>query len=101
MGPGWPPGRFFRRILGGKMRDNGQLETAYLMLEPGKHLCLKVQELEAIPTRYSTTVYHGTSLGALEKIMSEGFRPSLGAGSDVVGKKFGCSLLMVYTSGLL
>ena len=99
--PGWPPGGFFRRILGGKMRDNGQLETAYLMLEPGKHLCLKVQEPESIPTRYSTTVYHGTSLGALEKIMVEGFRPSRGAGSDEVGKKYGCSLPMVYTSGLL
>ena len=99
--PGWPPGGFFRRILGGTMRDNGQLETAYLMLEPGKHLCLKVQEPESIPTRYSITVYHGTSLGALEKIMSEGFRPSLGAGSDEAGKKYGCSLPMVYTSGLL
>ena len=53
------------------MRDNGQLETAYLMLVPGKHLCLKVQEPESIPTRYSKTVYHGTSLGALEKIMTE------------------------------
>ena len=99
--PGWPPGRFFRHILGGTMRDNGQLETAYLMLEPGKHLCLKVQEPESIPTRYSKTVYHGTSLGALEKIMGEGFRPSRGAGSDEVGKKYGCSLPMVYTSGLL
>ena len=83
------------------MRDNGQLETAYLMLVPGKHLCLKVQEPESIPTRYSQTVYHGTSLGALEKIMGEGFRPSLGAGSDEAGKKYGCSLPMVYTSGLL
>ena len=99
--PGWPPGQFFKRILGGKMRDNGQLETAYLMLEPGKHLCLKVQEPESIPTRYSKTVYHGTSLGALEKIMGEGFRPSRGAGSDEAGKKYGCSLPMVYTSGLL
>ena len=83
------------------MRDNGQLETAYLMLVPGKHLCLKVQEPESIPTRYSKTVYHGTSLGALEKIMGEGFRPSRGAGSDEAGKKYGCSLPMVYTSGLL
>ena len=33
--PGWPPGGFFRKVLGGNMRDNGQLETAYLMLEPG------------------------------------------------------------------
>ena len=69
--PGWPPGGFFRKVLGGNMRDNGQLETAYLMLEPGKHLCLKVQELGELPTRYSKTVYHGTSLGALEKIMTE------------------------------
>ena len=99
--PGWPPGGFFRKVLGGNMRDNGQLETAYLMLEPGKHLCLKVQELGELPTRYSKTVYHGTSLGALEKIMSEGFRPSVGAGSEAAGQKFGCALPMVYTSGLL
>ena len=99
--PGWPPGGFFRKVLGGKMRDNGQLETAYLMLQPGKHLCLKVQELGELPTRFSKTVYHGTSLGALEKIMSEGFRPSVGAGSEAAGKKFGCALPMVYTSGLL
>ena len=99
--PGWPPGGFFRKVLGGNMRDNSQLETAYLMLEPGKHLCLKVQELGELPTRYSKTVYHGTSLGALEKIMTEGFRPSVGAGSGAAGKKFGCALPMVYTSGLL
>ena len=99
--PGWPPGGFFRKVLRGKMRDSGQLETAYLMLEPGKHLCLKVQELGELPTRFSKTVYHGTSLGALEKIMSEGFRPSVGAGSEAAGKKFGCALPMVYTSGLL
>ena len=99
--PGWPPGGFFRKVLGGNMRDNGQLETAYLMLEPGKHLCLKFQELGELPTRYSKTVYHGTSLGALEKIMSEGFRPSVGAGSEAAGQKFGCALPMVYTSGLL
>ena len=99
--PGWPPGGFFRKVLGGKMRDNGQLETAYLMLEPGKHLCLKVQELGELPTRFSKTVYHGTSLGALEKIMSEGFRPSVGAGSEAAGQKFGYPLPMVYTSGLL
>ena len=99
--PGWPPGGFFRKVLGGNMRDNGQLETAYLMLEPGKHLCLKVQEPGELPTRYSQTVYHGTSLGALEKIMTEGFRPSVGAGSGAAGKKFGCALPMVYTSGLL
>ena len=47
--PGWPPGRFFRQILGGRMRNNGQLETAYLMLVPGKHLCLKVRESESVP----------------------------------------------------
>ena len=99
--PGWPPGRFFRKVLRSKMRGSGQVETAYLMLEPGKHLCLKVQELRDIPTRFSQTVYHGTSLGALEKIMTEGFRPSVGAGSEAAGKKFGCALPMVYTSGLL
>ena len=33
--------------------------------------------------------------------MGEGFRPSRGAGSDEAGKKYGCSLPMVYTSGLL
>ena len=99
--PGWPPGGFFRKVLGGNMRDNGQLETAYLLLERGKHLCLKFQELAELPTRYSQTVYHGTSLGALEKIMSEGFRPSVGAGSEAAGKKFSCALPMVYTSGLL
>ena len=65
--PGWPPGRFFRKVLRSKMRGSGQVETAYLMLEPGKHLCLKVQELGELPTRFSKTVYHGTSLGALEK----------------------------------
>ena len=69
--PGWPPGGFFRRVLGGTMRETGQLETAYLMLEPGKHLCLKLQDPESLPTRFSMTVYHGTSLGALEKIMTE------------------------------
>ena len=99
--PGWPPGRFFRKVLRGQMRDSGKLETAYLMLEPGKHLCLKVQELGELPTRFSKTVYHGTSLGALEKIMTEGFRPSVGAGSEAAGQKFGCPLPMVYTSGLL
>ena len=99
--PDWPPGKYFRRVLKGNMRVSGQLETAYLMLEKGKHLCLRIQEPEALEPRFSETVYHGTSLGALEKIMSEGFRPSLGAGSDAVGKKFGCALPMVYTSGLL
>ena len=99
--PGWPPGRFFRKVLRGKMRDSGQVETAYLMLEPGKHLCLKVQEVGELPTRFSKTVYHGTSLGALDKIVNEGFRPSVGAGSEAAGKKFGCALPMVYTSGLL
>ena len=99
--PDWPLGSFFRQILGSKMRNSGQLETAYLMLEPRKHLCLKVQELGELPPRFSKTVYHGTSLGALEKIMSEGFRPSVGAGSEAAGKKFGCALPMVYTSGLL
>ena len=83
------------------MRSNGQLETAYLTLTPGKHLCLKVRESESIPERFSVTVYHGTSLGALEQIMGEGLRPSRGAGSDKVGRKYGCSLPMVYTSGLL
>ena len=99
--PCLPPGGFFRKVLGGKMRTGGQVEAAYLMLEPGKHLCLKVQELGELPTRFSKTVYHGTSLGALEKIMSEGLRPSVGAGSAAAGKKFGCALPMVYTSGLL
>ena len=33
--------------------------------------------------------------------MGEGFRPSVGAGSEAAGKKFGCTLPMVYTSGLL
>ena len=99
--PGWPPGGFFRKVLRGNMRFYVQLENAYLMLEPGKHLCLKVQEPGELPTRYSKTVYHGTSLGALEKIMSEGFRPSVGAGSGAAGQKFGCALPMVYTSGLL
>ena len=36
--PGWPPGRFFRKVLRGQMRDSGKLETAYLMLQPGKHV---------------------------------------------------------------
>ena len=99
--PGWPPGSFFRNVLPGNRRFHLQLEMAYLMLEPGKHLCLKVQEPGELPTRYSKTVYHGTSLGALEKIMTEGFRPSVGAGSEAAGKKFGCALPMVYTSGLL
>ena len=100
--PGWAPGKFFMNICGGKMRYSGQLETAYLMLERGKHLCFKVQEPETLSTRYSKTVYHGTSLGAIEKIMTEGWRPSLGAGSDEVGKKYGGEPLpMVYTSGLL
>ena len=65
--PCWPPGRFFMKVLRCKMRFGGQVETAYLMLEPGRHLCLKVQELGQLPTRFSKTVYHGTSLGALEK----------------------------------
>ena len=99
--PAWPPGGFFRRLLGGSMRDNGQLETAYLMLVPGKQLCLKVKERESIPKHFTQTVYHGTSLGALEQIMGTGFRPSLGAGADEAGKKYNCSLPMVYTSGLL
>ena len=100
--PDWPPGKYFRRLLKGNMRVSGQLETAYLMLDRGKHLCLKVKEPESLSTRFSTTVYHGTSLGALEKIMTEGFRPSRGAGSDAAGKKYGLtSLPMVYTSGLL
>ena len=100
--PDWPPGKYFRRVLKGNMRGSGQLETAYLMLDHGKHLCLKVKEPESLSTRFSTTVYHGTSLGALEKIMTEGFRPSLGAGSDATGRKYGLtSLPMVYTSGLL
>ena len=38
--PGWPPGGFFRRILGGTMRDKGQLETAYLMPVSYTHLTL-------------------------------------------------------------
>ena len=99
--PGWPPRSFFRKVLGGNMRPGVHLENAYLMLEPGKHLCLKVREPEELPIRYSTTVYHGTSLGALEKIMSVGFRPSVGGGSEVAGQKFRCALPMVYTSGLL
>ena len=69
--PDWPPGKYFRRVLKGNMRGSGQLETAYLMLDHGKHLCLKVKEPESLSTRFSTTVYHGTSLGALEKIMTE------------------------------
>ena len=33
--PDWPPGQFFKRVLGGGcMRETGQLETAYLMLQP-------------------------------------------------------------------
>ena len=99
--PAWPPGAYFRRLLGCSMRESVQLETAYLMLVPGKHLRLKVQDRDAIPKRFTQTVYHGTSLGALDKIMSTGFRPSLGAGADEAGKKYNCSLPMVYTSGLL
>ena len=71
------------------------------MLVPGKHLRLPVRDAADIAERFSLTVYHGTSLGALEGIMARGFLPSLGAGRDVAGEKYKCALPMVYTSGLL
>ena len=77
--PPWPPGAYFRRLLGCSMRDSVQLEVSYLMLVPGKHLRLTVQDVAAIPERFEQTVYHGTSLGALCGIMGTGIRPSLGA----------------------
>ena len=83
------------------MRKGFQLETAYLMLEPGKHLRLKVRDAADLEERFSLTVYHGTSLGALVGIMESGFRPSLGAGHYEAGEPYNCKLPMVYTSGLL
>ena len=83
------------------MREGFQFEAAYLMLEPGKHLCLSVRDAAGIGPRFTDTVYHGTSLGALGRIMDSGFRPSLGAGSDEVGRQYNCSLPMLYTSELL
>ena len=83
------------------MRESLQFEAAYLMLAPGKHLRLLVRDAAGIPENFSETVYHGTSLGALGRIMDGGFRPSLGAGSDDVGRQYNCSLPMVYTSALL
>ena len=77
--PAWPPGAYFRSLLGCSMRDSVQLEVSYLMLVPGKHLRLTVQDVAAIPERFEQTVYHGTSLGALCGIMGTGIRPSLGA----------------------
>ena len=79
--PPWPPGDYFRRLLRCSMRESMKLEVAYLMLVPGKHLRLTVQDVAAVPERFEQTVYHGTSLGALCGIMGTGFRPSLGAGS--------------------
>ena len=99
--PPWPPGGYFRRLLKCKMRESFQFETAYLMLVRGKHLRLPVRDAADIAERFSLTVYHGTSLGALEGIMARGFLPSLGAGRDVAGEKYKCALPMVYTSGLL
>ena len=83
------------------MRESWQVEAAYLMLVPGKHLRLTVQDATGMPERFSLTVYHGTSLGALGGIMANGLRPSLGAGQDVAGEQYNCALPMVYTSGLL
>ena len=77
--PAWPPGAYFRSLLRCSMRDSVQLEVSYLMLVPGKHLRLTVQDVAAIPERFEQTVYHGTSLGALCGIMGTGIRPSLGA----------------------
>ena len=99
--PAWPPGAYFRSLLKCSMRDSVQLEVSYLMLVPGKHLRLTVQDVAAILERFEQTVYHGTSLGALCGIMGTGFRPSLGAGSDEAGKQYNCALPMVYTSALL
>ena len=83
------------------MRDSLQLETAYLMLQPGKHLRLAVPDAADLAERFSLTVYHGTSLGALVGIMESGFRPSLGAGHYEAGEPYNCKLPMVYTSDLL
>ena len=82
------------------MRESKRYEAAYLMLVPGKHLRLVVRDAAGLEPRFSHTVYHGTSLGALCGIMDSGFRPSLGAGSDEVGRQYNCSLPMVYTSAL-
>ena len=62
------------------MRESLRFEAAYLMLVPGKHLRLAVRDAADLAERFSLTVYHGTSLGALGGIMDSGFRPSLGAG---------------------
>ena len=62
------------------MRESLQFEAAYLMLVPGKHLRLAVRDAADLAERFSLTVYHGTSLGALGGIMDSCFRPSLGAG---------------------
>ena len=85
------------------MRKSLRFEAAYLMLVPGKHLRLRlaVRDAADLAKRFSLTVYHGTSLGALGGIMDSGFRPSLGAGQDVAGAPYNCSLPMVYTSALL
>ena len=99
--PPWPPGRYFARILKKQMREGFFFETAYLMLVPGKHLRLPVRDAADLEERFSLTVYHGTSLGALGGIMADGFRPSLGAGKDEAGKPYNCKLPMVYTSALL
>ena len=99
--PPWPPSAYFRRLLRCSMRVSAQLEVTYLMLVPGRHLRLTVQDAAAIPDRFARTVYHGTLLGALCGIMGTGFRPSLGAGLDQAGTQYNCSLPMVYTSGLL
>ena len=47
------------------MRESLQFEAAYLMLVPGKHLRLAVRDAADLAERFSLTVYHGTSLGAL------------------------------------
>ena len=99
--PPWPPGAYFKSLLGCSMNYILKLEAAYLMPVPGKHLRLTVREVADIPKRFEQTVYHGTSLGALCGIMGIGFRPSLGAGPDEAGKQYNCSLPMVYTSALL
>ena len=99
--PPWPPGRYFARILKKRMREGFFFEAAYLMLEPGKHLRLRVRDPADLEERFSETVYHGTSLGALDGIMTDGFRPSIGAGSGEAGKPYNCKLPMVYTSALL
>ena len=99
--PLWPPGQFFKRILGCKANKSLKYETAYLMLVPGKHLHLRVRDAAKIEKRFSLTVFHGTSLGACGEIMSGGMRPVLGTGSEEAGKPYNCSLPMFYTSALL